>query len=348
MALKFHLRKSLMILFGVGTLTVATGLMAFSPVATYADSPTTPAAVTTVTVTQDQLSSNPLITNHNTHFTNVSIALLTGQAQVTSTYTTDSPLLQRTPRPRRGTPEPVPTFAPKVIQLVSIWTPVVRDSRIDWIFVSATANGQPTTSDLVKDHRFGLIAATDDIVKKAIIAQFETPVFRDTTVSVSPAGVLVSVEVHVPSAGWTQVTATPTVTQDQLDANPHITNHNPAYSNVNITLLDGQAQVSSTYTADGSVVTLVSLWTPFIVDGRVDWNFVSATVNGQATTSDRVQDHRFGLRDATNDEIRKAIEAQYDSHLFQDTAVTVSPSGVAVTATVWKHGEAATPTPSGS
>lgn len=152
---------------------------------------------------------------------------------------------------------------------------------------------------------------------------------------------------------WVKTTATVTVTQDQINANPRIKHHDPRFSDPQITLLDGQAQVSSVFTgidpntsASDVAVQVISIWSPVVRLSRIDWVFVSATVGGNPTSADFVRDHRFGLRDAVNDEVRKTIKSEFDSRIYRDTAVTVSPDGVAVTATVWERQTAtATPTP---
>ncbi len=109
-----------------------------------------------------------------------------------------------------------------------------------------------------------------------------------------------------------------------------------------ITLLSSQVQVNSTFSgidpntkASDSVVPVVSIWTTVVRDERIDWIFVSGTVAGQPTGADFVHDHRFGLIDSVNDEARKAIDAQFNSKIFRDTAVTASSDGVLVSATVW-------------
>ena len=152
---------------------------------------------------------------------------------------------------------------------------------------------------------------------------------------------------------WVKTTATVTVTQEQINDNPRIKHHDPRFSDPDITLLDGQAQVSSVFTgidpntsASDVAVQVISIWSPVVRAGRIDWAFVSATVGGHPTSADFVRDHRFGLRDSVNDEVRKTINAQFDSHIYRDTAVTVSPDGVAVTATIWERQSAtAAPTP---
>ena len=109
-----------------------------------------------------------------------------------------------------------------------------------------------------------------------------------------------------------------------------------------ITLLSGQAQVNSTFggidpntKASDSAVPVVSNWIPVVRDERIDWIFVSGTVAGQPTSADFIRDHRSGLIDSGNDEVRKAIGAQFNSKIFRDTAVTAFPDGILVNATVW-------------
>lgn len=151
-----------------------------------------------------------------------------------------------------------------------------------------------------------------------------------------------------------KTTVTVTVTQDQINSNPRIKRHDPRFSDPQITLLAGQAQVSSVFTgidpitkARDVAVQVISIWSPVVRAGRIDWVFVSGTFGGHPSSSDLVRDHRFGLQDSVNDEVRKTIKTQYNSSVFRDTAVTVSPSGVVVTATVWQR-QTPTPTPAPS
>ena len=297
----------------------------------------------TITVTQAEINANPKVTQPNSHLSNVSIRLSDGQAQIDATYT--GPV--RTPNAVKKTAT-APTQ--EVIQFSSVWSPIIRDSRIDWVFVSATENGQPTSADRVTDHRLGLADSVNDEVRQAVEAQFAKSRFHDIAVTVSASGVTVSADVFPEGLKGTPTPETVTVSQSQINANPQIKHHDPRFTDPNIVLLAGQAQVTSTFTgidpiskANDNGVPVVSVWTPTVRDGRIDWVFVSGMVNGNPTTADFVKDHRFGLRDSVNDTVHHTIETQYASRIYKDTSVSVSANGVVVNTDVWTKNGTATP-----
>ncbi|MEO8392769.1 MAG: hypothetical protein ABI700_07235 [Chloroflexota bacterium] len=107
---------------------------------------------------------------------------------------------------------------------------------------------------------------------------------------------LLAVSVPLTSAQDCPTTGTPvtkTLTEAQINSSFRVTNPaNRNVSNVNVDLQPGQVVISETYTwrsATGvRTDTVVAILTPAIVNGRVEWNVLSVTANGQPASAELI------------------------------------------------------------
>lgn len=118
-----HIRKSsLFILIAILSLFALSAVVSAEP------------AQATVTLTEAQINSSFRVTNPAfRRVTNIRVDLQPGQAVVSATITVRAP--------RGGT---TTTY-----QTVSTWIPSIANGRVTWTLLSATANGQPASSQLI-------------------------------------------------------------------------------------------------------------------------------------------------------------------------------------------------------
>jgi hypothetical protein len=106
----------------------------------------------TVVITEDQINSSYRVTNPwRRSVTNLSVDLQDGQAVITATLTT---------RVGSGRQAQTTTY-----QTSSVWTPSISNGRIYWTLVSATANGEPASQELINQINLSISSSWRNYVR---------------------------------------------------------------------------------------------------------------------------------------------------------------------------------------
>ncbi len=250
------------------------------------DCPTTGTPIS-VTYTEAQINAsfrvtNPVIRN----FSSLYVDLQPGQVTITGNYTWRSSTGVRTD-----------SFAASL-------TPTISNGRVYWSVISLMVDGQPASEDLITQINASLetawrrwfeengpagrvtdITITDDDISYTYVRWAAGCVPAPITGTAEP----------VPSSGGASGASSVTVTytEAQINSSFRVTNPvNRTISDEYVNLQPGQVTISATLTwrqrgGDQSADVAVTL-TPSISNGRVNWDVVSITADGQPASASLV------------------------------------------------------------
>lgn len=130
----------------------------------------------TITVTEAQINATYRVTNpRNRAISNVYVAVQQDQVSITATITEPG----KTP-----------------LNTVSVWQPYIVRGLVEWKIVSATSNGQPVSSDVLKlletIHKYSLRTTFWNAVRRVL-----TPRSYVTAIKLTPGLITVTAEVYV-------------------------------------------------------------------------------------------------------------------------------------------------------
>jgi hypothetical protein len=266
-------------------LTTLIALFAVSiPLTSAQECPTTGTPVTK-TYTEAQINSSFRVTNPaSRNVSNVYVDLQPGQVTISESYTWRSNTGVRTDN------------------IVAVFTPSIVNGRVYWGVVSITANGQPASTDLITQINASLATAwrrwfgengpaghvTDLTITDSAISYTYIP----WAIGCVPPPVTGTEEpVPPPSAGSP---ATVTYTEAQINSTYRVTNPaNRSITNEYVNLQPGQVTITATLTwrqrnSALQTANVAVVLTPTVSNGRVDWNVISITSNGQPASADLV------------------------------------------------------------
>ena len=277
------MKKFLLLLTTVLALLAASVSLA-SAKAQEHDCPTTGTPVTR-TYTEAQINSSFRVTNPiSRNVSNLYVDLQPGQVTISETYTWRSSTGVRSDA------------------IAAVFTPAIVNGRVEWNVLSVTANGQPVSAELLAQINASLatswrrwfsengpagrvtdLTITDDTISYTYVpwvAGCVPPPITGTEEPVPP-----------PSAGSP---ATVTFTEAQINSSFRVTNPvNRSITNEYVNLQPNQVTITATLTwrqRAGGVQTadVAVVLTPTVSNGRVDWNVISMTANGQPASTELV------------------------------------------------------------
>ena len=269
--------KKLMIL-----LTTLLALCAVSiPLTSAQDCPATGTPVTK-SYTEAEINSSFRVTNPaNRNVSNVYVDLQPDQVLLSETYTWRSPSGLRTD------------------DVVALLIPSLTNGRVYWSVVSITANGQPASAELVAQINASLATSWRRwFGENGPAGRVTDLTITDDTISytyVPWAAGCVPPPVTEESSSISDGTSNTVIfSEAQINSTYRVTNPaNRSISNEYVNLQPNQVTITATlsWRQRGSGVQTANVavvLTPTVSNGRVDWNVISITADGQPASAELV------------------------------------------------------------
>jgi hypothetical protein len=118
------------------------------------------------------------------------------------------------------------------------------------------------------------------------------------------------------------------ITEAQINESYRVTNPaRRAISNVVVDLQPGQVVISSTHTYPNATYDVVSVWTPSVSSGRVTWQAISITANGQPSSQELIDQVNASILTSWRNYWRNQNPGRVQSIVISDNEITVTRTG---------------------